>query len=194
MKRLWTLALALTLVGCAGTQPGPQWITVETSDRFMDESTCGVTTAAFYSDSRLFTLHYFPYIEKIRGVLLVGMRTRALLSAPVGMVQIQIDQLPAWTISPYETPRKAKVKKPPSWLLSSTGDKQLDELVWQTGVQQRSPFALATGEKAEKILAQLRSGAVLRYQSLRDGSASTPSGEYVLDDSLEKALAKCGIE
>ncbi|AIR88853.1 hypothetical protein [Pseudomonas cremoricolorata] len=194
MKRLYTLALALMLVGCAGTQPGPQWITVDASDRFMDESTCGVTTAAFYSDSRLFTLHYFPYIEKIRGVLLVGMRTRALLSAPVGLVQIQIDQLPAWTISPLETPVKSVPEKRPSWAGLGTGSKELDEGLWQIMTRQSSPFALATGEKAENILAQLKSGAVLRYQSFRDGSASTPSGEYVLDDSLEKALAECGIE
>ncbi|MNH40707.1 hypothetical protein D3C79_1020630 [compost metagenome] len=64
----------------------------------------------------------------------------------------------------------------------------------QASAQAMSPFTAATGEKAEKILAQMKTGKVLIYRTLGMNQAASSTGEYVLDQSLSKALTECGIK
>lgn len=64
----------------------------------------------------------------------------------------------------------------------------------QASAQAMSPFTAATGEKAEKILAQMKTGKVLIYRTLGMNQAASSTGEYALDQSLSKALTECGIK
>ena len=57
-----------------------------------------------------------------------------------------------------------------------------------------SPFTASTGEKAQSILKEMRSGKTLIYRTVGLNQAASTTGEYVLDQSLDVALRRCGIQ
>lgn len=198
------LLLALVMSGCA-TGPGQsvEWITVRNTDQFTDKSTCGVTVGSFYTVGGVFTAsnHYYPYIESVNGELRVGIRSGGRFKIPVGDVQLRIDQNPAWTIATGETPVDYVPEGQLKAMQAYGGDAKQQQMLestykaaLQASAQAMSPFTAATGEKAEKILAQMKTGKVLIYRTLGMNQAASTTGEYALDQSLSKALTECGIK
>ncbi|MFT2184155.1 hypothetical protein [Pseudomonas sp. NBRC 111144] len=198
------LLLALALSGCAtGQRQSVEWITVRDTDQFTDKSTCGVTVGSFYTGGGVYTVsnHYYPYIESANGELRVGIRSGGRFKIPVGDVQIRIDQNPAWTIATGETPVDYVPEGQLKAMQAYGGDAKQQEMLEKTyktalqaSAQAMSPFTAATGEKAQQILSQMKTGKVLIYRTLGLNQAASTTGEYALDQSLNKALAECGIK
>nr|WP_325101012.1 MULTISPECIES: hypothetical protein [unclassified Pseudomonas] len=204
LKKTALVLLALVMSGCA-TGPGQsvEWITVRDTDQFTDKSTCGVTVGSFYTARGVYTVsnNYYPYIESANGELRVGIRSGGRFKIPVGNVQLRIDQNPAWTIATGETPVDYVPDGQLKAMQAYAGDAKQQQMLestykaaMQASVQAMSPFTAATGEKAEKILAQMKTGKVLIYRTLGLNQAASTTGEYALDQSLNKALADCGIK
>lgn len=204
MKAPAILLLALAFSGCAtGQRPSVEWITVRDTDQFTDKSTCGVTVGSFYTGGGVYTVsnHYYPYIESANGELRVGIRSGGRFKIPVGDVQIRIDQNPAWTIATGETPVDYVPEGQLKAMQAYGGDAKQQEMLEKTyktalqaSAQAMSPFTAATGEKAQQILSQMKTGKVLIYRTLGLNQAASTTGEYALDQSLNKALAECGIK
>lgn len=205
MKRFFGLAVLVLISGCGTglTAPKVEWITVKSTDKFTDKSTCAVTVGSFYTRSGVYTVsnNYYPYIESVNGDLRVGVRSGGRYLIPVGDVQVRIDQNPAWTISSSETPLdyvpEGQLK---AMQAAVPNDPQQQKIVanaytmaMEAAARSMSPFTAATGEKARSILSQMKAGHSLIYRTVGLNQAASTTGEYVLDQSLAVALRECGI-
>lgn len=205
MKRFFGLAAAVLIAGCGNnlTAPKVEWITVKNTDKFTDKSTCAVTVGSFYSQGSVYTAsnHHYPYIETVDGDVRVGVRSGGRFLIPVGDVQIRIDQNPAWTISAGETPLdyvpEGQLKAIQAAAPKDPQQQQIVANAYKTAMESTaramSPFTAATGDKAQSILAQMRSGHSMIYRTIGLNQAASTTGEYPLDQSLDTALRQCGI-
>jgi hypothetical protein len=163
------------------------------TDRFSDETTCRVQPSEAIVDdvysqfgvssaSRVFAI--YPYVERRKGGIRVGMI--GFRNIPIGETQLRIDQNPAWTISPSETPvdSGSPVVGVPPEIAASVGNSIAQTL---------SPFTATTGAKAQQILAQLRAGSRVISRRVGPNAAASTTGEITLGADFNAALSKCGI-
>ncbi|NWC93810.1 hypothetical protein HX855_05345 [Pseudomonas sp. IPO3778] len=203
MKLAPVLLLALLTSGCA-TGPAVEWVTVRNTDKFTDKSSCAVTVGTYYTGGGLYTVsnQYYPYIEVVNGDLRVGVKSGGRFLIPVGDVQLRVDQNKAWTISTSETPLdyvpEGQLKAMQAYAPKDPQQQQIVENAYKTAMdataRSMSPFTASTGEKAQSILKEMRSGKTLIYRTVGLNQAASTTGEYVLDQSLEVALRQCGIQ
>ena len=201
--------LSITLAGCAGgiasgTAPSVKWVANSKTDSFTDVSSCAVTVGSLYTSNGVFTMtnKYYPYIEVVNGDLRVGVKSGGRFLIPVGDVQLRIDQNKAWTISTSETPLdyvpEGQLKAMQAYAPKDPQQQQIVENAYKTAMdataRSMSPFTASTGEKAQSILKEMRSGKTLIYRTIGLNQAASTTGEYVLDQSLEVALRQCGIQ
>ena len=201
--------LSITLAGCAGgiasgTAPSVKWVANSKTDSFTDVSSCAVTVGSLYTSNGVFTMtnKYYPYIEVVNGDLRVGVKSGGRFLIPVGDVQLRIDQNKAWTISTSETPLdyvpEGQLKAMQAYAPKDPQQQQIVENAYKTAMEatarSMSPFTASTGEKAQSILKEMRSGKTLIYRTIGLNQAASTTGEYVLDQSLEVALRQCGIQ
>lgn len=201
--------LSITLAGCAGgiasgTAPSVKWVANSKTDSFTDVSSCAVTVGSLYTSNGVFTMtnKYYPYIEVVNGDLRVGVKSGGRFLIPVGDVQLRIDQNKAWTISTSETPLdyvpEGQLKAMQAYAPKNPQQQQIVENAYKTAMEatarSMSPFTASTGEKAQSILKEMRSGKTLIYRTVGLNQAASTTGEYVLDQSLEVALRQCGIQ
>lgn len=209
MRTLYLMFLSITLAGCAGgiasgTAPSVKWVANSKTDSFTDVSSCAVTVGSLYTSNGVFTMtnKYYPYIEVVNGDLRVGVKSGGRFLIPVGDVQIRIDQNKAWTISTSETPLdyvpEGQLKAMQAYAPKDPQQQQIVENAYKTAMEatarSMSPFTASTGEKAQSILKEMRSGKTLIYRTVGLNQAASTTGEYVLDQSLEVALSQCGIQ
>ncbi|NMX35607.1 hypothetical protein [Pseudomonas sp. WS 5413] len=209
MKTLYLMFLSITLAGCAGgiasgTTPSVKWVANSKTDSFTDVSSCAVTVGSLYTSNGVFTMtnKYYPYIEVVNGDLRVGVKSGGRFLIPVGDVQLRIDQNKAWTISTSETPLdyvpEGQLKAMQAYAPKDPQQQQIVENAYKTAMdataRSMSPFTASTGEKAQSILKEMRSGKTLIYRTVGLNQAASTTGEYVLDQSLELALRQCGIQ
>ncbi|WP_415915143.1 hypothetical protein [Pseudomonas lundensis] len=148
------------------------------------------------------TNKYYPYIEVVNGDLRVGVKSGGRFLIPVGDVQLRVDQNKAWTISTSETPLdyvpEGQLKAMQAYAPKDPQQQQIVENAYKTAMEatarSMSPFTASTGEKAQSILKEMRSGKTLIYRTVGLNQAASTTGEYVLDQSLEVALRQCGIQ
>lgn len=203
MKLAPILLLALMTSGCA-TGPAVEWVTVRNTDKFTDKSSCAVTVGTYYTRGAIYTVsnQYYPYIEVVNGDLRVGVKSGGRFLIPVGDVQLRVDQNKAWTISTSETPLdyvpEGQLKAMQAYAPKDPQQQQIVENAYKTAMdataRSMSPFTASTGEKAQSILKEMRSGKTLIYRTIGLNQAASTTGEYVLDQSLEVALRQCGIQ
>lgn len=215
MKVTFLLLVALALIGCAvdpgsgssqrqSSPPSVKWVATRQTDKFTDRASCAVTVGALYTQTIVFTMsnQYYPYIEVVNGDLRVGVKSGGRVQIPVGDVQMRIDQNPAWTISTGETPLDYVPQGALQGMQAYTKNDPQQQLVLENSykaamqgtARAMSPFTAATGEKARAILKELRAGRTLIYRTVGLNQAASSTGEYALDQSLEQALHKCGIQ
>ena len=209
MRTLYLMFLSITLAGCAGgiasgTAPSVKWVANSKTDSFTDVSSCAVTVGSLYTSNGVFTMtnKYYPYIEVVNGDLRVGVKSGGRFLIPVGDVQLRIDQNKAWTISTSETPldyvSEGQLKAMQAYAPKDPQQQQIVENAYKTAMEATarpmSPFTASTGEKAQSILKEMRSGKTLIYRTVGLNQAASTTGEYVLDQSLEVALRQCGIQ
>lgn len=204
MKRLIGLAFVFLLSGCVSSHaPRVEWVTMKKTDQFTDKSSCAVTVGSYYVANRAYTAqnHYYPYIEKVDSQLRVGLRSGGKFQIPVGDVQLRIDQNPAWTISTSETPLdyvpEGQLAAMQAAMPEDSGQQALASSAYKTAMEtaarSMSPFTASTGEKAQRILAQMKAGQKIIYRTVGLNQAASTTGEYALDASLAEALIECGI-
>lgn len=204
MKPHVLIVSTLLVSGCATTPlPSlPTWTAVQRNDAFTDTASCRVTlTGAMRIDVYRPGLRYYPYVEKRGDEVRVGLMSHPRLPAPTGRVQMRIDDRPTWTIEPSETPVDAAAFSPGQLTgqLPANADpvarealQQSAALMASTITQNTSPYTAATGDKADAIIGELRSGSRLIYRVMSANAASS-TGEAPLGDELNSALDECGL-
>lgn len=192
----FTLSCAsmLILAGCVSAGQRPVWMARNITDRFSDETICRVQPGDAIVDdvysqfgipsaSRIMAI--YPYVERRKAGIRVGMI--GFRNIPIGETQLRIDQNPAWTISPSETPVDSGspvVGGVPPEIAASVGNSITQTL---------SPYTATTGAKAQQILAQLRAGSRVISRRVGPNAAASTTGEISLGADFNAALSKCGI-
>jgi len=197
LASLLGLALALTISGCAtGPSPKVGWVATSWKDQFTDIDHALVTMGSYYtSDGNVYTVTggAYPFIGRNGNQLLVGLRSGGKIRFPVGEVQLRIDDNPAWTITPMETP----LENPPGTTPASSGPSDQIAAAIEKTRQLSSvallPYTAATGERARKILGQMLHGHIIKYRITSFGQASSTTGECLIDDSFREGLIKAAI-
>lgn len=200
MKRIAaTLAIALTLAGCASEQQ--TWKATATTDEFTDRTTMMVTTGDLGTPSWIVTqpLHFYPVVRKEGSEIYVGIMSGGRFKVPVGTVQLRIDQNDAWTITPQETPVSMAPSIPMAPLVTLQGEQaalvnNAQEQAIKSTSQLMSPYTVTGGDKAKQILKQMVSGHLIKYRTVGINQAASTTGEAVIDPSLAKSLREIGIE
>jgi hypothetical protein len=189
MKPVFPLMLCLLLAGCV--EPA-HWVVSDSKDEFTDVRTKMLTTGSVYEYGQVLTLPgvFYPFIGIRTNTLYVGLRSGGGYRVPVGAVQMRIDDLPAWTITPDETPVDVVWSGPTNGILTGT----------QVGLNSTnltkmfSPFTAATGDKATNILRQMFHGHELKYRTLGMSQAGSTTGKVDLDRTFQWGLIKLGID
>lgn len=204
MKSAALVLATLGLVGCAVSPLPlpPTWSATERADPFTDTRSCRVTlTGAIRIDVYRGGLRYYPYVERRGDAVRVGLMSHPGLPAPVGQIQLRIDDLAPWTISPSETPidTAAFTSQQLTGQLGADADPAARQalersagLMADTITQSVSPYTAATGQKASDIIGQMKSGRRLIYRVMGANAASS-TGEAALGAELNQALSSCGL-
>ena len=202
--RFILLATAAALSGCATSMPTlPTWGALDRTDRFTDQAACRVTlVGAIRIDVYSGGLKYYPYVERRGSDVRVGLMAHPSFPAPTGAVQMRIDELPAWTIDPSETPidtAGVSTAAQINALMPAATDPAQAEAVRRSAAAMSdnitrtvSPYTAATGAKAREIVDQMKAGHRVIYRTLGANAAST-AGEAALGAEFNQALADCGI-
>lgn len=180
----------------------PTWGALDRVDRFTDQSSCRVTlVTAIRADIYRPGLRFYPFVERRGSEVRVGLMSHPGLPLPVGGVQIRIDDNPAWTVDPSETPLDSQATTPlqlEAYLPPDATPAQVEairrstEAMSSTVNQAMSPYTAATGAKAQQIVAQMKAGSRVIYRTL-GANASSTTGEAMLGAEFNQALARCGI-
>lgn len=198
MKRIiLIISVVLLFTGCASMSKSKDtWFALKQTDEFTDKMTCMVTAGDVYKWKGA---HYnasgvLPYIEMKNGELRLGLRRGGRLKAPLGDVQLRVDKHDAWVISTAETPIDAMPTNPAFAAMQGNPHAQKAyDTTMSAMTRSMSPYTTATGEKAEKILAQMLNGEIVKFRTFGFNKATSTTGHVVLDASLPKALAECGV-
>lgn len=199
MKLFLVTVIIAALSGCA--TGGDLWKATQETDSFSDVSTKMVTVGDFKRGSVLSTssLRYYPFVGVFDGSLVVGIRSGGRIKVPTGTVQMRIDANQAWTISPEETPVMmtpaiAPAATYPMPSVAEVNIQQIQEAAMKTVQQSMSPYTVATGDKAKKIIAEMLVGKKLIYRTIGFNQAASTQGEVEIDDSFHRALLLIGVD
>ena len=201
MKIFALLFFLLTISGCAANP----WSVQKETDEFTDKTSCRVTYGSDFGrdvlKSYLGGIYYAPFIEKVNGEVIFGIRND--YNIPVGDVQIRIDENEAILISYTETPIFYAAAKPSMDFSYMTGIDGINTEAMNTTMAETinniskisSPFTATSGGKAKLIINQIKSGSRLKMRVIGFGtnSALSNTGEYSLGNNLKDALIGCGI-
>ncbi|GFM73777.1 hypothetical protein PSCICL_47690 [Pseudomonas cichorii] len=198
MKRIIAISVvAFILGGCAS---GSAWKATGSTDEFTDKTTMLVTTGDFSAGGSIITssLRLYPVVRKEGGQIYVGVMSGGRFKIPVGTVQLRIDQNEAWTITPQETP-VSQMPAAPQYALNLPPEqaaivKNAQDQAMISAAQMMSPYTIAGGDKAKKILKQMLTGKVLKYRTVGLNQAASTTGEAVIDPSLAESLRLVGID
>jgi hypothetical protein len=190
------------LGGCASVPDPGNWIAAEHVDEFTDARSCRVEQRARGGTWRQ-AITLVPYIERRDNEVRVGLRSPNRFGGiPTGDVRLRVDEHPAWTITTAETPMDAKPTGANSFAnaLPATATeaerRQFEattQEVYSSMGKMISPFTAATGEKAAAMLAQMKSGTVLIYETAGFNQPGSSTGRVVLDAQFKAALQTCGL-
>lgn len=198
IKELALIVLAIILTGCQ-TPVGQLWKATSNQDPFTDRVTKMVTVGDFRATSSIFTssLKYYPFVGMHNGDLHVGIRSGGRYRVPTGTVQIRIDDNPAWTINPDETPLGFVPAVPSLDGITIPGSivnvNEIQKNVAGNMAKMLSPYTAATGHKAKSIIREMLNGKIVIYRTIGLNQAASTTGEVMIDDSFEKSLRLIGI-
>lgn len=202
MKRyLLGVVIAIALSACITIpEGGPLWKPIVTTDEFSDQTTKMVTVGEYRTSNVIWTrsLKYYPFVGVQNGEIYVGIRSGGVYRVPTGTVQIRVDNHPAWTITPEETPLSLAPAIPTVAVpnMPSEARAALENAQQQSAtnvMKIMSPYTAATGDKARNILRQMVSGRTIKYRTIGINQAASTTGEVEIDTSFIKALRDIGI-
>ena len=110
MKKTISMAVVI-LAGCSSStmptsfQSNENWTQVNERDEFTSKSSCTVSVKGFYLDNIMTPVSnsVYPYIKKTNDGLFVGIARAGKIKAPVGTVQLKVDDNPPITILTNES-------------------------------------------------------------------------------------------
>lgn len=200
MKQILLSIPVLFLGACASTN----WSAKNYKDEFTDQKTCRVVYGTDFGKGivkGMGGIHYYPFVENGPDGLVFGIHND--YDVPVGDVQIRVDGNSFITISQSETPLRlssSAYELDTSYMKDIEG---IDAEAMQNSMnatienvqKMSSPYSATTGEKAEKIISQLRFGKIMKMRIIGFGvnSVASTTGEYVLGEEFRQALAGCDI-
>jgi hypothetical protein len=200
MKQILLSVLVLFLSACASTN----WSAKNYQDEFTDQKTCRVVYGTDFGKGivkGMGGIHYYPFIEIGPDGVVFGIHND--YDVPVGDVQIRVDGNSFIAISQSETPLRlssSAYEIDTSYMKDIEG---IDAEAMQNSMnatmenvqKMSSPYTATTGEKAEKIISELRVGKMMKMRIIGFGvnSAASTTGEYALGEEFRQALAGCGI-
>ena len=198
-KLFMTMTAAASLVGCA--TPQPSWVAQHRRDSFTDEVSCRVSPPDLpMSVFSPLQFVYYPFVERHGADVRVGLTSGDRFKVPVGAVRVRIDGQPSWTIETSETPLDmvpTTFTSPSAYL--ATQPTAVKEAIAQASKnmtasisQAMSPFTVTNGEKAAKIIQQMKQGHEIIYETLGVNQTSR-TGRQSLGPDFLTALADCGI-
>ena len=185
--------------GCTSVPDPGNWIAAEHVDEFTDARSCRVEQRVRGGSWRQ-AISFVPYTERRGEQVRVGLRSPTQFgSIPTGDVRMRIDDHPAWTITTAETPvdvQPAGAQAFPNALPATATDAErrqfeaVTQNVYSSMGKMISPFTAATGEKASAMLAQMKSGTVLIYETAGFNQPGSSTGRVVLDAQFKAALQR----
>ncbi|WP_297956124.1 hypothetical protein [uncultured Neisseria sp.] len=192
--KLYTLGISIILLaGCVSipknsNHTGSLWVTVSSKDEFTDQTTKMVTVGERRSNHLLITqsLHFYPFVGVQNGEIYVGVRSGGPVRIPVGTIQLRIDDNPAWTITPAETPVFLAPNTPA--VVNS-----MQEQIMNNMSKAMSPYTATTGDKARRIIKEIVHGRRIKYRNVGFNQAASTTGEVEIDGSFIKSLKEIGI-
>ena len=200
MKQVLLSVLVLFLSACASTN----WSAKNYQDEFTDEKTCRVVYGTDFGKGivkGMGGIHYYPFIENGPDGVVFGIHND--YDVPVGDVQIRVDGNSFIAISQSETPLRFS---PSAYEIDTSYMKDIEGIDAEAmqnsmnanmeNVQKMSsPYTATTGEKAEKIISQLRVGKIMKMRIIGFGvnSVASTTGEYKLGEEFGQALAGCDL-
>ena len=202
------VALGLMMAGCASGPSAPlkNWFSTTKTDPFTDARICTVETRqGLVSTLALTQLLYYPYVEKRGDDVRVGMIAGGQYKIPVGRIQLRVDNHEAWTIETGETPvdmGTVNAQQIAATMRSATpatpSAQQQNYEATATAMansinQAMSPYTVTTGEKARRIIEQMRTGRQLIFRTLGANQPASSMGNADLGPEFNAALAQCGI-
>jgi len=200
MKQVLLSVLVLFLSACASTN----WSAKNYQDEFTDEKTCRVVYGTDFGKGivkGMGGIHYYPFIENGPDGVVFGIHND--YDVPVGDVQIRVDENGSIAISQSETPLRLASSAYEVDTSYMKGIEGIDAEAMQNSMnatmenvrKMSSPYTATTGEKAEKIISQLRVGKIMKMRIIGFGvnSVASTTGEYALGEELRQALAGCDI-
>lgn len=194
------VALAfIALAGCQTPAQGPLWRATGGKDEFTDKETRMVTVGEYRLGDSIVTrsFRFYPFVGSTDGQLYVGIRSGGKIRVPAGTVQIRIDDNPAWTIEPSETPL-VLAPKTPQVNGFATPEQAANFAAIQASVadnvrKMTSPYTAATGDKARAILKEMLAGKVIKFRQVGINQAASTTGVVNIDESFPRALSDAGI-
>lgn len=200
MKTINVLVILIALSGCATST----WSVKNVQDEFTDRTSCKVVYGSDFSKDLVRSsggIHYYPFIEKVKDEVIFGIHND--YNIPVGDVQIRIDGNEAILISYTETPVYYTATSQAIDLSYLKGIEGINQEAMKASIdasmknvsKMSSPFTATSGEKANKIIDQLKAGNKLKMRIIGFGTNSVASttGEYELGEIFKISLAGCGI-
>ena len=192
--KLYTLGISIILLaGCVSipknsNHTGSLWVTVSSKDEFTDQTTKMVTVGERRSNHLLITqsLHFYPFVGVQNGEIYVGVRSGGPVRIPVGTIQLRIDDNPAWTITPAETPVFLAPNTPA--VVNS-----MQEQIMNNMSKAMSPYTATTGDKARRIIKEMVHGRRIKDRHVGFNQAASTTGEVEIDGSFIKSLKEIGI-
>lgn len=205
VKKLLLAAIVTSTSACtpAMMEPPKVWFANKEKDAFTDTTTCEATFGSDYRNGGVYTYtgNLYLFVSKVGGQLRVGVKSGGKYKVPVGNIQIRIDKNPAVSIASGETPlNQDQLDQSMHMDLSGMTEEQKKTFnntynnMTKSISKSMSPYTATTGEKAQSLLAQMKTGerAIFRVVSMNNTSAQT--GSVPLDESFHQALKDCEIE
>lgn len=184
------------LAGCASIPDPGNWIATAQVDPFTDAQLCRVEQRVRGASWRQL-ISFVPYIERRDDRIRVGLRSpNAYGGVPTGDVRFRIDDNPAWTITTAETPidkQPAGIAPAVAPLTGGSTAADAAQQVYGSIGKMISPFTAATGDKAAAMLAQMKEGSMLIYETTGFNQPGSSTGRVALDDEFRAALTKCAL-
>lgn len=204
MKWIIKVVLPTLLTVWAQTSMADElWAAFVTVDPSNNKSECIVSTNDFPSSDTAVTSKkiYYPFVQKKDGVLMVGVRSGGKNKVPVGNAKLRVDAHKPYEIFVTGAPTNkpdliAEIMKGNDSVFTTAQEKDSTESTQQPYQGVVPPITMVTDERAESLLAEMKSGRNLIYQaglSKNVPGMESSIGVVKFNESFLKALQKCEI-
>ncbi|MDA7967734.1 MAG: hypothetical protein MPK31_02185 [Gammaproteobacteria bacterium] len=202
--KIFSLAFALSLAGCSSAP----WTAKVFTDEFSDNSFCRVAERHSAIESAKEGALAGLGVGRVSHEFFAEMRNDgprvgvwARLGFFSGDVQIRVDKHPFVLVTARDTPidvGASQIQAPAIKLPNATEEQQKAyeeslQAATQNVAALSSPYRVATGKKAKKLIGQIRGGKQIKFRVLGVNKATTTTATIEITEQFKSALQKCKI-